>query len=161
MIRFNIKKEPVTIILLIATLCWMGAIFCFSAQPGDISSDTSGAVMQIIKAFFNFLYKGNPPAFVRDYIIGNGHLVRKAGHVFEYLVLGALVISLVKRIATGRLFLISALICLLYAASDEFHQFFVLGRSCQLTDVMLDFAAAVAGIVLMLLIRGKPTPLKS
>lgn len=159
--RFNIKKDPRTIVLFAAMLCWMSIIFYFSAQPGDISSSTSGAVMEVIKAFFNFLYKGSPPAFIRDHIIGNGHLLRKTGHAFEYAVLGGLVISFIKRVVARRFFLVSALICLLYAVSDELHQFFVPGRSCQFTDILLDFIAATAGIALMLFICGKSIPLKS
>ena len=38
--------------------------------------------------------------------------------------------------------------CALYAVSDEIHQLFVSGRSCQLTDVLLDSAGAFVGHLL-------------
>ncbi len=40
-------------------------------------------------------------------------------------------------------------LCLLYAASDEFHQLFVPGRSCQFRDVCIDTLGAAAGILLL------------
>ncbi|MBR5116337.1 MAG: VanZ family protein, partial [Lachnospiraceae bacterium] len=43
------------------------------------------------------------------------------------------------------------IIAVLYAASDEFHQSFVPGRSCMLGDVGIDSLGALAGILLCLL----------
>lgn len=44
------------------------------------------------------------------------------------------------------------LVCVLYATSDEIHQLFVPGRSCQIGDIAIDAAGAAAGIVLILLL---------
>ena len=40
--------------------------------------------------------------------------------------------------------------CILYAASDEFHQLFVPGRAGLITDVCIDSAGALLGILLFL-----------
>jgi VanZ family protein len=40
-----------------------------------------------------------------------------------------------------------------YAASDEFHQVFVSGRSPLIVDVLIDTCGALAGILLLLLVR--------
>ncbi len=45
-------------------------------------------------------------------------------------------------------------ICIFYAATDEFHQLFVSGRSGQLRDVCIDAAGAVIGICIYFLCRG-------
>jgi VanZ family protein len=50
-----------------------------------------------------------------------------------------------------RLFLLSVTFCIIYAISDEIHQTFVLGRSGEAIDVILDSVGASAGIVLRLL----------
>ena len=42
---------------------------------------------------------------------------------------------------------------ILYAASDEFHQLFVPGRSGQITDVLIDSGGLLAGILLVVLIK--------
>ncbi len=39
-----------------------------------------------------------------------------------------------------------------YAATDEIHQLFVPGRSGQLSDVLLDSAGVMAGIIIVLLL---------
>ena len=44
-------------------------------------------------------------------------------------------------------------IAALYAAADEFHQLFVPGRSGQVSDVMLDSAGALAGLLILALVR--------
>ena len=79
------------------------------------------------------------------------HLVRKGAHVFEYLVLGGLFLS---GFFTASRPLRSAIIALsagfLYAASDEFHQIFIPGRTASPYDVGLDTIAVLAGIFLCL-----------
>ena len=41
--------------------------------------------------------------------------------------------------------MISLLICLIYAFSDEIHQLFVLGRSGEFRDVLIDFCGSILG----------------
>ena len=40
-----------------------------------------------------------------------------------------------------------------YAGTDELHQYFVPGRSAQVTDVVLDSFGVITGILIYLLIR--------
>ena len=47
---------------------------------------------------------------------------------------------------------ISLLVGILYAISDEIHQKFVPGRSCQITDVMIDSLGVTLGIFLLLML---------
>ena len=42
------------------------------------------------------------------------------------------------------------LIATLYAVSDEFHQYFIPGRSCQVGDVMIDSAGACVGVLVVM-----------
>ena len=44
--------------------------------------------------------------------------------------------------------LISLAICILYATSDEIHQNFVKGRSCEFTDVLIDSGGVAFGIII-------------
>ena len=50
--------------------------------------------------------------------------------------------------------LLASALCMLYAAGDEFHQYFVPGRAAQLSDVAIDamgFLPCVAAVYLVLL----------
>ena len=44
---------------------------------------------------------------------------------------------------------LSLLISMLYACTDEFHQHFVPGRSCEVRDVLIDTAGALIGILVL------------
>lgn len=43
---------------------------------------------------------------------------------------------------------LAIIICILYATSDELHQLFVMGRSCELRDVFIDSLGSVSGIII-------------
>ena len=87
-------------------------------------------------------------------------LVRKTAHFIVYFVLGMLVFNAAKTLSkqkNNRLALISIIICIVYAASDELHQAFVPGRSAQLTDVLLDSIASIIGVIVLKYIYEKIT----
>lgn len=71
-------------------------------------------------------------------------VLKKIAHVSEYAVLYALIFR-----STGGKWATSYLLTAIYAASDEFHQYFVPGRTATLLD--LGFDASGANIALYLL----------
>ena len=76
--------------------------------------------------------------------------VRKAAHATEYAVLGILVLvrcKYQKKWNRKRMILTAWGISTMYAATDEIHQLFVPGRACMVTDVMIDSAGALTGIL--------------
>lgn len=83
------------------------------------------------------------------------HPVRKTAHAMEYAVLGLLTAGAYIRRGTSirKGILVPWGIATLYAASDEFHQLFVPGRSGQVSDVVLDSAGVLAGVLLLAGIR--------
>lgn len=86
------------------------------------------------------------------------HLARKSAHAFLYLVLGLLSTAALSRHIGKPLcvFLSAEAFSVLYACSDELHQFLSAGRSPQVTDVLLDSAGALCGVLLtVLFIRGR------
>ena len=64
-----------------------------------------------------------------------------------------MVINLISKYNVKYSYLISFIICVLYASIDEFHQLFVPGRSGQVTDVLIDLIGVVLGLLLVFLIR--------
>lgn len=48
-----------------------------------------------------------------------------------------------KKTSVIKMFLITIVICFLYAVSDEIHQYFVPGRACRLFDVLIDISGSV------------------
>jgi VanZ family protein len=77
--------------------------------------------------------------------------VRKSAHFVEYCFLAMLLWRLVHfdpgwAACRSWDFLIALLLAVLYAASDEFHQSFVPGRTASLRDVLLDTCGAGFGL---------------
>ena len=130
---------------------WMCVIFSFSAQNAEKSSDTSAGVIEKIVGAVYPGYKQMTETEQKEKVDSLQHITRKTAHASIYAVLGALslltFISYKRLKKTARLG-ISAAVCFLYAASDEFHQLFVAGRSCEFRDVVIDFSGAVVGIAL-------------
>jgi VanZ family protein len=76
-------------------------------------------------------------------------LLRKAAHITEYAVLGALLYRALEREAPA----LGA--GLAYAATDELHQHYVSGRVGSVIDVAVDALGVVAGMLVWLWVRGR------
>ena len=140
----------VVLILLTVSLCAL--IFALSADTADESNAKSDPVSQAFETniFDNFSLSENQTEFIKRYAVV---IVRKAAHFSEYALLGffisAVCLSFSK--SNGFTALISWICGTLYAVSDEIHQYFVPGRSCQLSDMLLDSAGVFTGIVFCIL----------
>lgn len=128
----------------IPALVIMAVIFFFSAQTGDESSVLSDGVVSAAAG------EGNVGSEVLTVI------VRKSAHFLEYAALGAALYFGLRGVGTDKgqvkRLLLSAAFGGLYAVSDEVHQYFVPGRACMLTDVLIDTCGAAFGAAFMFLL---------
>lgn len=69
-------------------------------------------------------------------------VLRKAAHIAEYAILGALLARALDRPLAAVAFAVA------YAATDELHQHFVPGRAGTIVDVAVDTFGAVLGVLL-------------
>ena len=128
-----------------AILVWMAIIFYLSHQPVSISNGLSQGITEVIVEKIERLatnYELN-----MDHA---NHLIRKNAHFFIYFVLGLFVSHALRKTKGPRVrhWGIALLICVLFAFSDEGHQYFIEGRGPQLRDVLIDSCGALLGIVL-------------
>ena len=120
---------------LITTLIIMAFIFVQSALPGDLSSNESNFIVQLLVALF-------------DVDAGSvGFAVRKCAHFTEYLVLGGSTMLLFGEMRLSGL--IAWAVGAAYAVTDEFHQLFVAGRSCEVRDMCIDAAGVLCGVMVV------------
>ncbi len=143
------------ILFLLLFLCWMVVIFFFSARTADESTEESYRVGMIVGTI---LYPdfGEWDAEQRMDFAGKAdYPVRKTAHALEYTVLSFFcILTLLSWLGIqDRYFLFAWLISVFYAATDEFHQLFVPGRSGQLADVLIDSAGALFGTLAVWLVR--------
>lgn len=129
-------------ISLLLVILWMIFIFVMSSFDATSSSNQSNFIVDIITSIIN----------IKD--IGLLSLIiRKLAHFTEYFILGILVINMFNRDNISNKYLISIILCIIYACTDEIHQFFVPGRSCQVTDVIIDSMGSIMGVYLYKLIN--------
>lgn len=143
------------VILHILTFVWMILIFYFSAQDGQnssrLSSEVSKYIAQLLTPVFSAVTDSPQLPFIDDL----QYIVRKGAHVSLYFILGILTMSamLEYKIKTGYKVLLAFAVVVLYAASDEMHQYFIPGRAAMFGDVMFDTAGSSAGILAALGLR--------
>lgn len=132
------------ILNLIIVITWMLLIFIMSSFDATDSSNQSNFIVNIISNILN---------------IENARLlsliIRKLAHFTEYLILGFLTINMLNKNDISRKYLISILICIIYATSDEIHQIFVPGRAYQTRDILIDSIGSITGVYLYKLINTK------
>ncbi|MCI1931471.1 MAG: VanZ family protein [Clostridia bacterium] len=135
---------------LILVLMWVIFIFSMSAFKGDESSEMSQGVGYVICEMTVKNFDTMPKEEQRKIVKSIEHPIRKTAHFTEYAVLGALLYFTLKYYKQNNTAVILSWIgCTLYAASDEFHQIFVSGRTPQFTDICIDSAGAFIGIIFL------------
>jgi VanZ family protein len=124
----------------------MGVIF--SMSTGTFSADHTS---RFIGPLLRFLLPGYPE---HDIAVLHG-LIRKAGHVTEYFILGLLFFRALRGNARQgwqlRWALCTILAVAVFALSDEFHQSWVASRTASLVDVSIDSAGGVLALIAILL----------
>ena len=127
-----VVKKKLSVLLVII---WMVFIFIMSSFDANESSNQSGLIVGIISDIFN---------------INNIHMlsmiIRKLAHFSEYFILGILTYNMIRKY--DKKYYIAIIICVIYAISDEIHQIYVPGRSCQILDMAIDSLGALSSIFL-------------
>ncbi len=147
--KIKVLDRVFSAVLLVALMI---TIFCFSAQNAASSNGISGGFIVSVARFFNTDFESLTVEEQAEIIHTWQHFVRKTAHFCEYALLGFLAANALRtyRLYSFRRFLLPVVICFIYAISDEVHQYFVPGRSCQLADVVLDTAGGIFGTVFFL-----------
>ena len=162
----------------ILAVIWMFRIFSFSDAPASVSMQTSRSVSYDIVSAVNEMFDlGMDDDRVLGLSRSIEKTVRKLAHMCEFAVLGALVGCACDawrysdrsdgearrswRNCNGEggesrrpwkdyiRASIAFVICLIYGATDEFHQTFVDGRSGEVRDVLVDALGALIAIILI------------
>lgn len=132
------KQKVLAITFWVLTAVCFGIIFYFSSRSASSSSEQSTFVIRLIRKLFG--------------AEATSFFVRKFAHFLEYtgtaLIMSA---AFYYTLNKNRIYLPIAFTSL-YAVSDEIHQIFVEGRSCELRDWAIDTLGAILGAVIFTLI---------
>lgn len=119
----------------------MGVIFYFSARPAHQSSQQSAFFVEWLRSIF-----GDNEMLT--------FIVRKTAHFLEFAGLSLLFNNALYFSCVKTKPLQAIIFTALYALTDEVHQIFVDGRSCEFVDWCIDLGGAVCGTLGYMVVFG-------
>lgn len=145
-------SKKLFVYILLSILC-MITIFTFSSKNTMESNGTSkGLIKYFIHTYERVFDKDIDEKVVMDKL---NYPIRKIAHFSIYFLLGIFIYNIFLLTGIKHKELISILICMIYAFTDETHQLFVSGRTGQLLDVFIDTIGSLTSILLIKMIGSK------
>ena len=145
-----------TILSLILVIGWMTFIFILSSRDTNTSNKDSSSIVKTFINTYDSVTKANSDTKTKhqdtSFITDLNTIFRKICHAICYLTLSVLVFNVLIHLSRKRLLfynLLCFVICLIYAILDEYHQTFVVGRTGQFTDVLIDMGGVIIGMFLI------------
>ena len=134
------------VVFTLALIGCVAFIFSNSMKIASVSTVSSGRVLTLLQAVLRRL--GHPALAQRL----TDHIVRKLAHFCEYTLEGFLLMLCMRVYTRNYIWHISVPLLggVLTALADETIQIYSPGRSSQVTDVWLDSAGVLAGILIAL-----------
>ena len=132
------KTIIIRIILIILIILWMYLVFGFSGQDGEESSGISYKISMLITGNNEEVAK-----IIEPY-------VRKIAHFSEYavgVILFFLLLNTFPKITLKLKNILSSIITIIYAISDEIHQLYIPGREGKIVDVYIDTLGIITGVI--------------
>ena len=148
------KKHAASLAFLLVAILIMARIFGFSAEVSEQSNETSEGVSYFVASVIVGGFSDLSEAEQEDRVNALVPAVRKVAHFAIYAALGffmmlsacSFYLENKKEIKRDVAMAVSLGVSLFYAATDEFHQLFVEGRSGSFRDVCIDFCGALVGV---------------
>ena len=148
----SMRRTWVRVLLWVCVTLNAAMIFAFSGQNGETSMSVSDSVVVPVVERVHQARPDTPQKTLESLYWTLQTVVRKGAHFLEYALLGFLMLLLGESCSWRRRGWIAWGGGTLYAITDEVHQLFSDGRSAQATDVLIDSAGVLAGVLAAMLI---------
>ena len=146
-----LHKNLKEIISFLSILIWMIIIFFMSSMSSLDSNYKSKKIIAKVVDSTQTINVEKKNSNQQNQLVNDlNKPLRNLAHAFFYLILGILIINyqfLNDKCQSSKVF-IAVFLCFLYACTDEFHQLFVVGRTGQFSDVMIDTFGATVGCLI-------------
>lgn len=145
----NLIFKRVLFLILLAIAFYV--IFNFSAQDGVESGSISQKVTEFIVKVISKIKTMDVSTQLR-WIQKLHPIVRKLAHFAVYTVVGFSIMGFMCTFDMRNIFklLISFAVGVIYAVSDEVHQYFIPGRNASIIDVGIDSLGVLTGIFILI-----------
>ena len=148
----SMRRTWVRVLLWVCVTLNAAMIFAFSGQNGETSMSVSDSVVVPVVERVHQARPDTPQKTLESLYWTLQTVVRKGAHFLEYALLGFLVRLLGESYTWRGRGWIAWGGGTLYAVTDEVHQLFSDGRSAQATDVLIDSAGVLSGVLAAMLI---------
>ena len=152
------NKNIFRIIFFITTILMFIIIFGFSNQNGKDSERKSRKIAVKMVSLKEEIR--NEKYYNREIQINKmDHKIRKTAHFTLYTISGISLMSFLifLEIENKKSLIISIIIGLIYATSDEIHQIFIPERTAYVSDILIDTCGIIFGSFIVLIIIKKST----
>ena len=138
------------VIWFILVIIWMSVIFSFSAKEAEESTEESTNFGRIVCSIFVPGYDNLTDDEQYELAKDIEYPIRKCAHAAEYMLLGLLLAGALYVSSNSKMWNVLLPFCIgsVYSVTDELHQFFVPGRSCRFTDILIDSFGIIVGVVI-------------
>ncbi len=141
-------------IRLLLVLFWLIIIFCFSNTPSKESNSKSvNLISNVIKISYKITNKEIDDNYVNKLATKYNYIVRKFIHFSEYFILTILIILALNLFRVYNKYLCAIIICLIFATWDEIHQLFIIGRSGQFIDILIDTSGGIMTCLIIFILH--------
>lgn len=125
-----------------------------SAENGDESTETSDGLVYFIAKITVADFEDLPETEKTEIIADMSGFIRTAGHFCEFAVLGFLSLNALRTVDIKMWLkpIYSWGFSVIYAMTDEIHQYFVPDRVCDIKDIAVDALGALTGVAAMCLL---------
>lgn len=146
-------KKVISLIPAFLALGCMVAIFTFSSQNSlDTTSLSLGFTSKVARKIFSEfdMLDWRTQNIMTEQL---NHFIRKTAHFTLYCILGIMSSAYVYILSRKYIksFVYGVAVCMIYAVIDEIHQMYVPGRTPLVTDVLIDTAGGVTGVLICFL----------
>ena len=137
-------KKLIYIVLIIVVL--ISIYYLSSMNNKETNSLSKGIIMKGIDIVENITHKEYDKKVIVNKL---NYPIRKCAHFLLFLLLGLCIYLLLNSFNISNRFIISIILCFVFACLDETHQMFSLGRSSSILDILIDSIGSIVGIVII------------
>lgn len=155
------KRQIAFLLFFVLTISVMVTGFVLSAQTADQSGALSDSFREehkpTLESALNTIDRLEEEQKL-DIVTWISNYLRKLAHMLLYSVMGFCLLGATINFDPIKKWWLKPIFALaiggVYGIFDEIHQYFVPGRSCEVNDILIDFASVFLGICIMLMSYG-------
>ena len=144
-LRLLKDERYIKIFTTVFVLVWCIVIFYLSHQNANVSGSSS---LEIVKSISEQITNTE---LTKNDLDNINNIFRTFMHGFVYFVLSFLTLIASYFLKVKNMYIVAVSFTFIYSITDEIHQHFIPGRSCEINDILVDFIGNILAVVVFLM----------